>query len=261
MILEALALGAVAPAAPAPEKPAASIPVAPAPAAPFGPPDGPLRLSGGFGTGQLSDGGETKASARTGQAALEWLGRPGLRAGLAWRTVGRDLHRTCAPAAGSETPGRCPQGGVTGRATNHALALTAGLSTAHLGLSAGGAWVYDRRLEPDGAVVSTHGFRPAGHLRLGPADLVCLRAAAWDAGPETPGTGTLRAGVEVTPGAGRVLLGAIYESPAWGLLLAGQVPMGPHAALAVSGAAHPTAPARLVLLSVGVVLAFDPTGP
>lgn len=241
-----------------PAAPAA--PVAPAFAAPFGPPDAPLRLSGGFGTGRLSDGGETAADTRTGQAAVEWLAA-GLRAGIAWRTVGRDLRRTCDPAADSDTPGRCPQGGATGRATSHTVGLTAGFATGRVGVSAGGALVYDRRLGADGKVTSTSTFRPAGHVRFGPADFVCLRAAAWDAGPETPGTGTLRAGVEFTPGAGRVLVGAVRESPGWGLLLAGQVPMGAQVGLVVSGAAHPTEPARLVLLSVGVVVAFDPSGP
>jgi hypothetical protein len=235
-------------------------PIAPVFAAPFGPPDAPLRLSGGFGTGRLSDGGETAANARTGQAAVEWLGT-GLRVGIAWRTVGRDLRRACAPAADSDTPGRCPQGGATGRATSHTVGVTAGFSTGPVGVSAGGAWVYDRRLGADGAVTSTNTLRPAGHLRIGPADFVCLRAAAWDAGPETPGTGTLRAGVEFTPGAGRVLVGAVRESPGWGLLLAGQVPMGAQVGLAVSGAAHPTEPSRLVLLSVGVAVAFDPSDP
>jgi hypothetical protein len=136
-----------------------------------------------------------------------------------------------------------------------------GLARPFFAISGGGAWHFERTLEPDGGVRASHALRPAGHLRLGPPDAVCLRAAAWDAGPETPGAGTLRAGVEFTPGAGRVLVGAVRESPSWGLLLAGQVPMGAHAALAVSGASHPTAPARLVLLSVGVVVGFDPLAP
>jgi hypothetical protein len=227
-------------------------------AAPFGPPDAPLRLSAGFGTGQLEGDTDTdtEAHARTGQATVEWLGGP-WRAGLGYRTVLRDVERRCEPVAGDPTPGRCPQGGARGRDTRHALSLTAGWAFEWAAASVGAAWRVRNTVDPDGGGGTTHVFGPAGHLRLGPADFISLRAAYGDPAPETPGTGEARAGVEFTPGDGRVLVGAVREAPAWGLLLAGQVPLSPRIGLAVSGAAHPTHPERLVLVGVGLVFAWD----
>lgn len=222
----------------------------------FAPPPGPGRASGGFGTGQIEPAdGERADHVRTGRLVFEWLG-PWRRAGLGWRGLFRDVTRRCAPVAGDTTPGRCPQSGATGRESRHELSATGGLSTEWFAASAGLAWRTEDALGADGTTTSSTAVGPAASLRLGPADLLCLRASYRDPGPETPGEGTLRAGLEATPGSGRVFVGAAVEDPGWGLLLAGQVPLGERVGLAVSGAAHPAEPGRLILLGAGLVVGF-----
>ena len=240
-----------------PPAPVDERPTPPTPPTPFGPPPGPLRGGGGFGTGQLSSEVDaTEDHVRTAQLTLEWLG-PAWRAGLGYRAVLRDVERHCEPVAGESTPGRCPQGGARGRDNRHALGATAGWSATWLGGSLGLGWHTRHRLAPDGTTATDNTVAPWGQVRLGPSDGLSLRAAWHDPGIDTPGQGDLRGGVEFTPGAGRLLVGAVHESPAWGLLLAGQVPLGQTFALSVSGAAHPLHPERLILVGVGLLFGWD----
>ncbi len=226
----------------------------------FGPPDGPLRLAGGFTTGQL-DAGTAKADhRRTGRVSAEWLFTQ-VRVGLGYRYISSSVERTCTPVAGEDHPGQCLQGGASGLGSGHEVALSGGAAFEWAAASAGLATIHRRRFSATGTASTGTDFTPAATVRLGPADFLCVRAAWHDLSPEVPGAGEGRVGLEFTPGEARVLFGVVREFPSWGVLLAAQVPLSEHLDLAVTGAAHPTQPGSLIELGAGFVAHFSPGPP